>query len=339
MANYAQMVNLVRRKSGQPVPMTGGEDKLDSNEIIEYLNNAFDQMCDAVYGFDRYVEFTITAAGVIAVTDPTTNPPTVALRADPAGGSYPVYYVSDARSYEKVENKTAEVVDDARRIMVERTLNDPAMQDTYATATNYYGYYSIQGTRGFTLLPPISETNTIGITYRRRFIRYSVGDVTQTTGTGLNDITVTGIYEGTDGATTQYRVKITTQGVQDKFKFSTDGGVTYSAAEYNCSTTGTDIGNGFTVTFAAITGHTLNDVWSWAATAPLLTVFKEEEQRGFPVLRAAAECARDLDDTRYGYWLAECLGVGWPKEIGGLLGAFKEARFSEDLTLEEGLGE
>jgi len=345
MSDYAELVTLVRRKVGFPPPETGGDDKLSDAVVIEYLNNAFDQMCDAIFGFDRYVEFTITAAGVITVTDPTTaaEQPTVAATADPVLGSYPVYTISDARSYEKVENKTVPIVAGAAREMVDRPINSRSLQGTYNSTVTYYVYYSIQGTRGFTMLPlTITQTNTIGITYRRKFTRYAVTDP-DFTGTGEDDMTVTlaAILTGNDGMTTEYVVEIDGGDPADPntFRWSNDGGATWEASAVAITGAAQTLENGFTVTFGATTGHVTGDSWAWTATAPLLTVMEEEEQRGFPVLRAAAECGRDVDESRYWYWLLEAQGRDYPKEIGGLLLAFREKRLTEDLTFRESLAD
>jgi len=338
MANYSKLVPLVRRKVGFPEPEAGGDDKLSNDVIIEYLNNAFDQMCDTIYGFDRYVEFTITAAGVITITDPTTNPPVVAVTADPVLGSYPVYTVSDARSYEGGENKTAAIADNYSRIMKNRPLDSPVLQTTYNSTTSYYRYFSVQGSRGFTLLPlTITETNTIGITYRRNFTRYAIGDVAFV-GAGNDDLTEAGIYTVTDGTTNNYRVEIDSSG-PDTFQWSNDGGATWEATGVAVATTATTLENGLTVTFAALLGHTVGDHWDWTATAPLLDVMREEDHRGFPVLRAAAECGRDLDEARYWYWLLEAQGKSYPDECGGLLLAFKDKNLTEDLLLNETLAD
>ena len=60
-------------------------------------------------------------------------------------------------------------------------------------------------------------------------------------------------------------MKITTAGTPDKFKVSLDGGVTWTTAETSITGTAQLIGNGIRITFAATTGHTLNDVWKYAA--------------------------------------------------------------------------
>lgn len=344
MANYSQLVTLIRRKVGFPEPETGGDDKLDNDTIIGYINDACDAMTDGIYGFDDYVEFTIDAAGTITVTVPAAPAaqPTVAART-PAVGGYTFYTIDDARSYEQFENKTAEIDDSDDRIMIKKPLNDPLLQATYNRTVTYLRYYSLDGTRGWAMpYGTLGVTNTIGVTYRRTFTRYSIGDIEQTTGTGLNDLTLGGIYTVADGTTTEYAIQITTAGAQDKFKVSTDGGATYPGAEMDCATTATDIGNGLTLTFGAITGHTLNDEFEWAAVAPSFNLFEENEQRGYPVKWPRAECWADLDDLRAGQEADPERGLpatGGYKSAAKALYAFREKRITQDLTLDHSLAD
>jgi hypothetical protein len=85
-------------------------------------------------------------------------------------------------------------------------------------------------------------------------------DLVQTTGSGLSDLTLSGIFYG--GADAFCQIKINTAAVPDTFKVSFDGGATWSGA-LNCATTAVSIGNGMFVTFNASTGHTANDIWSF----------------------------------------------------------------------------
>lgn len=86
----------------------------------------------------------------------------------------------------------------------------------------------------------------------------TIGAATQTTGTGLSDITSGGTY--TALVDHVYRVKITTAGTPDHFQYSVDGGAYGNDAAITGSAQ--NLANGVQVTFAATTGHTLNDVWT-----------------------------------------------------------------------------
>jgi len=100
-------------------------------------------------------------------------------------------------------------------------------------------------------------------------IQFVTGYSTSTTvskayfdGSGLNDLTPGGTFSGT--SITDYIVQIDTAAGTDKFKWSSDGGTTYTA---NVSITGAaqTLSNGVTVNFGATTGHTLNDRWDFRA--------------------------------------------------------------------------
>ena len=83
------------------------------------------------------------------------------------------------------------------------------------------------------------------------------------TGAGLNDMTAGGTFSGT--AKAHYRVKITTAAATDKFDWSDDNGATWKAAGVSIAGAAQALNNGVTVTFAAVTGHTLNDYFSFTA--------------------------------------------------------------------------
>lgn len=340
--NYSTLVDLIRRNVGAAEPQAGGEDVLSDDVIIEYLNDAYTMMNDAISGFPSYVEFTITVAGVITETKPVSNAPTVAAQS-PQQLSYPTYTISDARSYVELENMTVGIVNTSGRRMIRKTYDNRNYQAFYNGTSRYHSYSDIIGKRGFTLMPlTITQTNTIGVTYRRTFIRYAVGTLGQTAGTGLSDLSISGIFTNTtrfeDG---DYAIKITTQGDQDKFKVSFDGGVTYTGAELNCVVTATGLGdgNGLAVTFGAITGHTLNDEWKFTATAPSLEQLTEEEQRTFPRHWCRACCAEDVDDDRANQWLVKAVGPDYfsRQRVGGVLGQFVDNRIDIDLTADDSL--
>ena len=90
-----------------------------------------------------------------------------------------------------------------------------------------------------------------------------LSSIIQTAGTGLNDITASGTYTGSVKA--QYVVKITTQANPDKFDWSADGGVTWKKTAVIITGSAQELENGIEITFAAVTGHTLSDVFSFTA--------------------------------------------------------------------------
>ena len=101
-----------------------------------------------------------------------------------------------------------------------------------------------------------------------------IGTVSQT-GSGLNDISITGTYTG--NSPLQMVVRILTTGAQDTYEWSFNGGVTWETTYllYNPvddSITPTPMGcgvytlpiMGVSISFAAVTGHTLSDQWAFS---------------------------------------------------------------------------
>lgn len=106
-------------------------------------------------------------------------------------------------------------------------------------------------------------------------------------GEGLDDLTRSGTYAG--GANKDYVIKIVTAAGTDQFQWSDDGGQTFSAST-NITGAAQALSSGVSITFAATTGHTLNDYWTIEAlnnpialsTAPgkeLLTRFEFQNEK------------------------------------------------------------
>lgn len=94
----------------------------------------------------------------------------------------------------------------------------------------------------------------------------TIGDAnTSFTGTGLDDATLTGHYEGTTTNKTFY-VKIDATGTPDTFSWSTDNFATTEAT--GVAITGADqtLEDGISIMFNATTGHTIGDIWSGSAS-------------------------------------------------------------------------
>ena len=93
----------------------------------------------------------------------------------------------------------------------------------------------------------------------------TIGEANTTfTGSGLDNAYFTGHYSGTTSTT--YYVKIDGTGTPDTFSWSKDNFSTTEAT--GVAITGSDqlLDNGISILFATTTGHTLNDVWSGAAS-------------------------------------------------------------------------
>ena len=79
------------------------------------------------------------------------------------------------------------------------------------------------------------------------------------TGSGLDDMTYGGNYNST--AVRTYRVKIDAAAATDTYTWSEDGGSTWEATGVAMTGSAQELNKGITVTFAATTGHTLNEYW------------------------------------------------------------------------------
>ena len=86
-----------------------------------------------------------------------------------------------------------------------------------------------------------------------------VGATSQSTGSGLDDITFQGTYTGTSAVT--YYVKIDATGTPDTFAWSKDNFTTTEAAGVSLTGSAQTLDSGVTVTASATTGHDQNDVW------------------------------------------------------------------------------
>jgi len=82
---------------------------------------------------------------------------------------------------------------------------------------------------------------------------------TSFTGSGLDDLTYSGNYNST--TVTTYRVKIDAAAGTDTFTWSDDSAATWEATGVAITGGAQELNNGIVVTFAATTGHTLNEYW------------------------------------------------------------------------------
>jgi hypothetical protein len=111
---------------------------------------------------------------------------------------------------------------------------------------------------------PIAKNDTNLIVIDRPDIAHHFKYVNPVTfsGSGLDDATSGGECTLTDRAAS-YVVKIDGTGTPDTFKWSDDGGSTWEATGVSITGSAQTLNNDVTVTFAATTGHTLNDEWSF----------------------------------------------------------------------------
>jgi hypothetical protein len=102
----------------------------------------------------------------------------------------------------------------------------------------------------------------------------AIGSVVQT-GAGLNDLTATaGSFTG-NVAAVNFVVQIDSTGTPDTFQWSVDGGVTFVATLVPITGVAQTLTHGsysIKITFAATTGHTLNDSWAFTGSSEKMRV-------------------------------------------------------------------
>jgi hypothetical protein len=101
-----------------------------------------------------------------------------------------------------------------------------------------------------------------------------IGEVTPTA--ALDDATIGGTYSGTEPR--DYVVEVDGTGTPDTFKWSNDGGATWSATTVDITAGTISLENGITVTFGATTGHTLGDKWEFTAYTCYVNLLSDQSR-------------------------------------------------------------
>lgn len=125
-------------------------------------------------------------------------------------------------------------------------------------------------------------------------------------GGGLDDLTIGGTYTYSENKT--FRIQIDGTGTPDTFKWSEDGGTTWSSKQIDI----TDLNYlpyGITLTFGATTGHTSGNYWEFTASVCIAAPVKESVVlTDIPVSSDPQVTAKNIYRTvRYGtefFWLA-----------------------------------
>ena len=126
--------------------------------------------------------------------------------------------------------------------------------------TTIEGNLTVSGTQ------TIASTESIAIS--SPFDYLNSGDTigaanTSFTGTGLDDGTFTGHYNGT--STVTYYVKIDATGTPDTFSWSKDNFATTEATGVSITSNAIALDSGIKIIFNATTGHTVGDIWNGTA--------------------------------------------------------------------------
>jgi hypothetical protein len=93
------------------------------------------------------------------------------------------------------------------------------------------------------------------------------------TGSGLDDMTFSGTYSGDAATEITYKVVIDANGTPDTFEWFKDNVSQASGVAITGAVQPLDLG--FTVEFAATTGHTISDQWTWGS--PTITYNYDSE--------------------------------------------------------------
>jgi len=126
------------------------------------------------------------------------------------------------------------------------------------------GDLTVEG--NFIVAGNVSSTSVTNLAIDDNFVYVASGDTISTTtfsGSGLNDATLRGVFEG--GVETTYYVRIDSTGTTDTFEWSKDNFVTTEATGVAITGVPQLLDNNISIDFEATTGHTLNDVWSGTA--------------------------------------------------------------------------
>ena len=108
-------------------------------------------------------------------------------------------------------------------------------------------------------LEDLDRLNNDGTWYPNQF---TVGTATLTSGSGLDDITAGGTFTGTYPIT--YTIEVDGTGSPDTFKWAKDD--VEEATTVSMSTSAVTLDLGVTVLWAANTGHTSGNIWTFLAS-------------------------------------------------------------------------
>ena len=117
-----------------------------------------------------------------------------------------------------------------------------------------------------TILGTSASTDVNSLNVEDPYVFLGSGDSIGTvnfSGSGLNDGTFAGLFEGT--ASTTYYVKIDTVGTPDKFSWSKDNFSSTEATAVSITGDEQTLDSGIKIKFNATSGHTLNDTWNGTA--------------------------------------------------------------------------
>lgn len=139
-----------------------------------------------------------------------------------------------------------------------------AEQWTDAEITLYkkFGMMAVMSKYWYLLMPTEAKVSVTSLVANTAYVELPGREVGTTAfdGSGTNDATFGGTYTHT--ASLRYVVEIDdATSSPNTFKWSKDGGTSWTATTVNCAITATTLDNGVTIIFLSATGHTLADEW------------------------------------------------------------------------------
>jgi len=96
-------------------------------------------------------------------------------------------------------------------------------------------------------------------------------------GAGLDDMSSGGSYSGPAESAVTYVVEIDGTGIPDTFRWSSDGGATWTVSTVNITGSAQTLEYGITIEFLATTGHTATDTWIFTVATNYVTAYSGAE--------------------------------------------------------------
>ena len=146
---------------------------------------------------------------------------------------------------------------------------------------------------------------------------YHEGPFPLNSNTGENDLSVSGTYNGLGDK--RFEVRIDSIGTTDQFVWRAysvedNSKPQYSATPINCSTSSISLQDGMSISFGAVTGHSVGDVWSFNAKGDLAQYYApvQDGTRSYITLKtfdAGSEIENITPGTTFSFSYQEYKGV------------------------------